>query len=85
MYKKNILLILMLIISIAGGVVVCKSESKYNSAISNVEQMKRSELKIGDIVKTKGYFKEDDGGQAMYEIMSYYQWYELLSSDIKAI
>lgn len=85
MYKKNILLILMLIISIAGGVVVCKSESKYNSAISNVEQMKRSELKIGDIVKTKGYFKEDDGGQAMYEIMSYDQWYELLSSDIKAI
>lgn len=85
MYKKNIFIIMMLIISIAGGVGVCKSESKYNSVISNVEQMKRSELKIGDIVKTKGYFKEDDGGQAMYEIMSYDQWYELLSSDIKAI
>ena len=37
----------------------------------------------GTIVKTKGYYAINDGGQAVYEIMSYDNWWEQLPIDLK--
>ena len=37
----------------------------------------------GTIVKTKGYYAIDDGGQAVYEIMSYDNWWNQLPLDLK--
>ena len=56
-----------------------------NNEYVNVDEMKRAELKIGDIVKTKGYYSKNDNGAATYEIMSYEQWYEELPDDLKAV
>ena len=56
-----------------------------NNEYVNVNEMKRAELKIGDIVKTKGYYSKNDNGAATYEIMSYEQWYEELPDDLKAV
>lgn len=56
-----------------------------NNEYVNVDEMKRAELKIGDIVKTKGYYQQNDNGGATYEIMSYEQWYEELPEDLKAV
>ena len=56
-----------------------------NNEYVNVNEMKRAELKIGDIVKTKGYYQQNDSGGATYEIMSYEQWYEELPEDLKAV
>lgn len=56
-----------------------------NNEYVNVDEMKRGELKIGDIVKTKGYYSKNDNGAATYEIMSYEQWYEELPDDLKAV
>ena len=56
-----------------------------NNEYVNVDEMKRAELKIGDIVKTKGYYSKNDNGAATYEIMSYEQWYKELPDDLKAV
>ena len=37
----------------------------------------------GTIVKTKGYYAVNDGGQAVYEIMSYDNWWNQLPIDLK--
>ena len=37
----------------------------------------------GTIVKTNGYYAINDGGQAVYEIMSYDNWWEQLPIDLK--
>ena len=37
----------------------------------------------GTIVKTKGYYAINDGGQAVYEIMSYDNWWNQLPLDLK--
>ncbi|WP_302623771.1 hypothetical protein, partial [uncultured Clostridium sp.] len=34
----------------------------------NVEEMKKADLQLDDLVITKGYYKEDDNGQAIYII-----------------
>lgn len=39
----------------------------------------------GTIVKTKGYYSINDGGQAVYEIMSYDNWWNQLPIDIKLV
>ena len=61
----------------------------YNEKISyvfeNIEEMKISNLGVGDIVKTEGYLNKDDNGGAMYEIVTYDEFYEKLPNDIKAV
>ena len=37
----------------------------------------------GTIVKTNGYYAVNDGGQAVYEIMSYDNWWNQLPIDLK--
>lgn len=53
--------------------------------LKNTNEMIEANLKIGDRVKTKGYYDENDNGAATYEIMSYEQWYEELPEDLKAV
>ena len=53
--------------------------------LKNTNEMIEANLKIGDRVKTKGYYDENDNGAATYEIMSYEQWYKELPDDLKAV
>ena len=53
--------------------------------LKNTNEMIEANLKIGDRVKTKGYYDENDNGAATYEIMSYEQWYKKLPDDLKAV
>ena len=53
--------------------------------LKNTNEMIEANLKIGDRVKTKGYYEENDNGAATYEIMSYEQWYKELPDDLKAV
>ena len=53
--------------------------------LKNTSEMIETNLKIGDRVKTKGYYEENDNGAATYEIMSYEQWYKELPDDLKAV
>ena len=53
--------------------------------LKNTNEMIEANLKIGDRVKTKGYYSKNDNGAATYEIMSYEQWYEELPDDLKAV
>ena len=47
--------------------------------------MKAADLKVGDVVKTEGYWEAGDNGAATYEIMTYETWYEQLPDDIKFV
>lgn len=85
MIKRKILLILMIfivIITVFMKVILIKS---VDYEYSNISEIKKAKLKIGDIVKTKGYYEENDNGAAIYEIMSYEQWYKELPDDLKAV
>ena len=85
MIKRKILLILMIfivIITVFMKVILIKS---VDYEYSNISEIKKAKLKIGDIVKTKGYYEENDNGAAIYEIMSYEQWYNELPDDLKAV
>ena len=43
------------------------------------------DVEEGTIVKTKGYYKENDGGQACYKIVSYDTWWEQLPLELKMV
>lgn len=43
----------------------------YAKSFTTVDEMKKSELSLGDIVYTFGYYGENDGGSAVYEIQDY--------------
>lgn len=51
----------------------------------SIEDMKKADLKLGDIISTKGYYNENDNGEGKYEIVSYETFYEGLPSDLKAV
>ena len=54
--------------------------------IATVEDMINNEnLKVGDHVKTNGYYADDDGGSARYEIMTYDKWWESLPDYLKLV
>ena len=61
----------------------------YNEKMSyifeNIEEMKAFNLKVGEIVKTKGYLTNGDNGEAIYEIVIYDEFYEELPNDIKEV
>lgn len=52
---------------------------------NNVSRMKKQNLSVGDTYTTNGYFSDNDGGQATYEIMEYSTFLESLPEDIKKI
>ncbi len=57
----------------------------YNIEIDLKEDLLSLEVKEGTIVKTKGYYEINDGGQACYKIMSYENWYNELPIDLKIV
>lgn len=57
----------------------------YNIEINLKEDMLSLEVEDGTIVKTKGYYKINDGGQACYKIMTYENWYNELPIDLKMV
>ena len=60
------------------------SEIEIDSKIfTNVEIMRYANLKEGDIVRTKGYYKDGDGGAATYEIMTYDNWLNSLEEKLR--
>ena len=62
------------------------SEIEIDSKIfTNVEIMRYANLKEGDIVRTKGYYKDGDGGAATYEIMTYDNWLNSLDERVRIV
>ena len=49
------------------------------------DDLLKLDVKEGTIVKTKGYYKENDGGQACYKIVSYDTWWEQLPLELKMV
>ena len=58
-----------------------ESNSVYN--VNTVEELKTIEAKTGDIITTKGYYTTRDGGEAVYDIVSYEEFNHLLPKDIQ--
>lgn len=89
MFKKNIKpisVVLFLIIVISSSTLYGYKAFVSNSKIFNsVEDMKSTELNIGDKVSTNGYYSKGDNGEATYEIVSYDIFYEELPEDLKAV
>lgn len=57
----------------------------YNIEINLKEDLLSLEVEEGTIVKTKGYYNINDGGQACYKIMTYENWYNELPIDLKMV
>ena len=57
----------------------------YNIEINLKEDLLSLEAEEGTIVKTKGYYEINDGGQACYKIMAYENWYNELPIDLKMV
>ena len=58
-----------------------ESNSVYN--VNTVEELKTIEAKTGDTITTKGYYTTRDGGEAVYDIVSYEEFNYLLPKDIQ--
>ena len=56
-----------------------------NIEINLKEDLLSLEVEEGTIVKTKGYYEINDGGQACYKIMTYENWYNELPIDLKIV
>ena len=57
----------------------------YNIEINLKEDLLSLEVEEGTVVKTKGYYEINDGGQACYKIMTYENWYNELPIDLKMV
>ena len=57
----------------------------YNMEINLKEDLLSLDVEEGTIVKTKGYYEVNDGGQACYKIMTYENWYNELPIDLKMV
>ena len=57
-----------------------------SSKIKTVETMKNDlTLKVGDVYETNGYYFDNDGGAAIYDIMEYDTWLQTLPDDLKLV
>ena len=56
-----------------------------NKIFKNIQELKNSNLSKGDIVETLGYYSENDNGGALYEIVSYEEWWNSLPEDAKTV
>ena len=60
--------------------------TSYAKSFTTVEDMKKAELSLGDIVYTLGYYSENDGGSSVYEIKDYnYYLNSWLPSDCRKV
>ena len=57
----------------------------YNIEVNLKEDLLSLEVEEGTVVKTKGYYEINDGGQACYKIMTYENWYNELPIDLKLV
>ena len=57
----------------------------YNLEVNLKADLLTLDVREGTIVKTKGYYTINDGGQAIYEIMSYDNWWNQLPLDLKLV
>ena len=57
----------------------------YNVEVNLKEDLLSLDVEEGTIVKTKGYYEINDGGQACYKIMTYENWYNELPIDLKLV
>ena len=55
----------------------------YDLEVTLKDSLLSLEVEEGTIVKTHGYYAVNDGGQAVYEIMSYDNWWNQLPIDLK--
>ena len=55
----------------------------YDLEVTLKDSLLSLEVEEGTIVKTHGYYTVNDGGQAVYEIMSYDNWWNQLPLDLK--
>ena len=55
----------------------------YNLEVNLKADLLTLDVREGTIVKTKGYYTINDGGQAIYEIMSYDNWWRQLPIELK--
>ena len=59
--------------------------SDFNKEVNLISNLRVLDCVEGDIVKTNGYYAINDGGQAVYEIMSYDNWWNQLPIELKLI
>lgn len=83
-FKKVMIGIVLLIVSTV-TLIINTVNLTTGKGFSTVSEMKKNNLQIGDIVKTKGYYTVGDNGAATYKIMTYDEFYETLPVDIKAV
>ena len=57
----------------------------YDLEVTLKDSLLSLEVEEGTIVKTHGYYTVNDGGQAVYEIMSYDNWWNQLPIELKLI
>lgn len=57
----------------------------YDMEVDLKEDLLSLNVAVGTIVKTKGYYAINDGGQACYEIMAYEDWWDSLSVELKMV
>lgn len=55
------------------------------TVFSTVEDLINTNLEVGSKVYTKGYYKENDGGGAKYEILTKYDYFNQLPKDCKFV
>ncbi|WP_455938712.1 hypothetical protein, partial [Gemella morbillorum] len=60
-------------------------QSDYDLEVALKDDLLSLEVEEGTKVKTNGYYKANDGGQAVYEIMSYDNWWNQLPIDLKLV
>ena len=60
-------------------------ESNNEYTVNTVKELKTLDVKSGDIVTTLGYNKIGDEGNAVYDIITYEEFYHLLPNDIKLL
>lgn len=88
-HNKKICLLIIAVLLISFFLILLKSINKKillnKNIFNNIYEMKSSNLKIGNIVYTMGYYNKGDNGAAKYEIMTYDQFCEMLPNDIKAV
>ena len=59
--------------------------SSSDMVVNLKEDLLTLDVAAGTIVRTKGYYAENDGGQAAYEIMTYDDWWNQLPIELKVV
>ena len=60
-------------------------QDDYTKTVASKDALLSLDVPAGTIVKTNGYYSENDGGQAVYEIMTYDDWWSQLPIELKMV